>query len=150
MRLDALRTDPAAFAASLHQNQSHPPDYWQQRLHQAGKSSGSWLTFAERQGVLVGMVGAMIKDRPDEAELISMWVRPECRGLGIGKLLVNSQLRVLRRDASAAKQAYLTVHNSQTAAIELYRASGFRVVEDDGFSLKMIWPLPPDPLEAQT
>jgi ribosomal protein S18 acetylase RimI-like enzyme len=138
LRLDALRTDPAAFGASLHQNEGQPPEYWQQRLRQARKRSGSWLTFAERQGTLVGMVGAMIKDQPDEAELISMWVRPEFRGLGIGRLLVDSQLRSLRSDPPGAKQVYLTVYNSQTAAIALYRAAGFRVVQDDGLQVKMM------------
>lgn len=61
------------------------------------------------------------------AELKRMWVAPRMRGLGLGQRLLNE----LERHAAAADVAtlHLETNRALTAAIDLYRRSGYQEVE---------------------
>jgi DNA-binding MarR family transcriptional regulator/GNAT superfamily N-acetyltransferase len=61
------------------------------------------------------------------AELKRMWIAPRMRGLGLGQRLLNE----LERHAAAAGVATLRLETNRalTAAIELYRRSGYREVD---------------------
>jgi DNA-binding MarR family transcriptional regulator/GNAT superfamily N-acetyltransferase len=60
-------------------------------------------------------------------ELKRMWIAPRMRGLGLGQRLLNE----LERHAAAAGVATLRLETNRalTAAIELYRRSGYREVD---------------------
>jgi ribosomal protein S18 acetylase RimI-like enzyme len=58
--------------------------------------------------------------------ILSMYVRPESRGLGIGKALLQEVITQERR-LSGLEQLHLSVVTSNEAARSLYRAMGFQV-----------------------
>lgn len=60
----------------------------------------------------------------DEGEILDVAVREECRGFGVGRLLVTEVLRLFRE--RGASRVWLEVRVSNEAAISLYRAFGFR------------------------
>ena len=60
----------------------------------------------------------------DEGEILDVAVRGDCRGLGVGRLLVTEALRVFQE--KGALRVYLEVRTSNQAAISLYLALGFR------------------------
>ena len=60
----------------------------------------------------------------DEGEILDVAVRGDCRGLGIGRLLVTAALRVFKE--RGCQRVYLEVRTSNQAAISLYLALGFR------------------------
>lgn len=60
----------------------------------------------------------------DEGEILDVAVHGDCRGLGIGRLLVTEALRLFRE--RGASRIFLEVRESNQAAITLYKALGFR------------------------
>jgi ribosomal-protein-alanine N-acetyltransferase len=60
----------------------------------------------------------------DEAEILSVAVRPECRRRGIGRLLLEEALRHLYREG--ARKIHLEVEDENAAAIGLYRRLEFQ------------------------
>jgi ribosomal-protein-alanine N-acetyltransferase len=60
----------------------------------------------------------------DEGEILDVAVHDDCRGLGIGRLLVEETLRLFRE--RGASRVFLEVRVSNEAAISLYRSLGFR------------------------
>ncbi len=121
LRLESLETDPHAFGATAASTRTKPDQFWIGRLEevQAGRA---WLVFAEEGERLVGMVGAMPQGKR-AAEIISMFVRPESRGCGVGRLLLERILSDVA--ASGVHKATLNVRTTQTSAIRLYRSCGF-------------------------
>ncbi|BBH69611.1 putative transcriptional regulator, MarR family protein [Actinoplanes sp. OR16] len=65
---------------------------------------------------------------PDVAEIRHLWVAPEARGLGLGRLLLE------RLEQGAAADGVATVrlgtHTALTEAIGLYRRGGYREIPD--------------------
>jgi len=59
----------------------------------------------------------------DESELLRVAVRPEGRGHGVGRALIQAGLREVGR--RGATRCFLEVRRNNTAAITLYRALGF-------------------------
>lgn len=118
MRLRALEHDGYAFAASAHAwiDAGDTEDRWRQRIAAPGK-----LFLAVNQsGQDVGMIGV---DLRAEAELVSMWVAPEVRRLGVGESLVRA---VLDAAHPTAVQLRVMAHNQTARAF--YVRLGFALV----------------------
>lgn len=120
LRLEALRTEPHAFAASHAVNAARPDDWWRGRLENAQVDPRRTLLFAFDDEAAVGMVGAYPNEE-GEAEIIAMYVRPAARGRGVGRLLMRAVLEEL------GGSAVLDVRAAQSAAVALYHACGFEV-----------------------
>jgi len=60
----------------------------------------------------------------DEAEVLSVAVRPECRRRGIARMLLEEALRHLYREGT--RSIHLEVEDANAAAIGLYRRMEFR------------------------
>jgi [ribosomal protein S18]-alanine N-acetyltransferase len=73
---------------------------------------------------LVGFV--VLRTAADEAEVLTIAVRPGQRGRGIGRQLMEEALRRLYRDRIAS--CFLEVDGDNLPAIALYRALGFKQV----------------------
>jgi [ribosomal protein S18]-alanine N-acetyltransferase len=82
------------------------------------------LLAAERDGRLVGY--AICWTIVDQSELGNLAVTPECRGEGIGRLLVRASMERLRRRDS--RECFLEVRASNLAAQRLYEAEGFATI----------------------
>lgn len=79
---------------------------------------------AQESGRIVGYVMARISG--EEGEILDLAVLPSERRRGIGRSLVGAVREALQREGVG--ELYLEVRESNHAAIELYRAQGFRPV----------------------
>lgn len=124
LRLRALQTDPTAFGSSYAREADRPDEEWAKRARRGATGSEQCLFVAERDGELVGLVGAYTPDgEPWARHVITMWVAPEVRRTGIGGRLVTAILTWCRK--VGAEEITLWVNESNQAAISLYEQHGF-------------------------
>jgi ribosomal protein S18 acetylase RimI-like enzyme len=126
IRLEALRSEPAAYSSSFEETLARSDEHWQQRL----ASYHSVHLLARVQSRPIGMVGGYLgSDEGDEsvAVVFGMYVAREYRGRGIGRLLLSSLIDRL----SALPQIStirLGVTETQDPARALYESMGFQVI----------------------
>ena len=129
MRLAALATDPDAFGSTLAE-WSGPNDLeerWRARL-----AVSPFTALLDVDGRTAGMVAAY---RPEGAvEVVSLWVHPAFRGLGVGAAALNAVVAF-----ADGEDVLLSVRAANTHAIRLYERCGF---VDEGVS-------PDDPAERR-
>lgn len=119
IRLAALQDAPQAFETTFQTAVNLPLESWQQQLQMLP-------TFvAVIDGVDSGMVrGAPHSDDASWAYLISLWVAPRARRLGIGQTLIDAVV------AWASSEGYvrlvLEVGEGNKNAIALYTRKGFQ------------------------
>jgi [ribosomal protein S18]-alanine N-acetyltransferase len=77
-------------------------------------------TPAETVGFILGQLAA------DEAEILSVGVRADRQGHGIGRRLVEALSRAARK--SDARRLFLEVGSGNVAALSLYRGLGFQEI----------------------
>jgi len=126
IRLEALRSEPAAYSSSYEETLAWSTEDWRRRL----ANDRSVLLFARAQNRLIGMVGGYLgSDEGDDsvAVVFGMYVASEHRGRGIGRLLLTSLI-----DRLAAFPQITTVRlgvtETQDPARRLYESVGFQVV----------------------
>jgi GNAT superfamily N-acetyltransferase len=137
IRLEALAESPSAFGSTLAETEARPPAYWERRAADNAAGEGSVMFVAEDPGGWCGLAGAYLDDNdPSSADLISMWVRPDHRGHGLGRHLVEAVISWAR--ARGLRQVALWVTASNAGAITLYEHCGFRATGESQ-------PLPSDP-----
>ena len=90
---------------------------------QYGPADGAFL-LAEREGAFLGCVA--LRKWQDACEMKRLYVRPEGRGLGVGRLLAESIIDEARR--RGYERMFLDTLPSMTRAQGLYAALGFRPV----------------------
>lgn len=89
-----------------------------------GPPQGS-LLLARIDGAWGGCVAVRSHD-PDTCEMKRLYVRPPCRGTGLGRHLAESVIRVARR--LGYSRMVLDTLPSMTAAQSLYESLGFREI----------------------
>jgi ribosomal protein S18 acetylase RimI-like enzyme len=127
IRLDALLRAPEAFSSRYDDGVKSPDTYWQGRLRDTLAGDKSWLLFARVQGRLVGLIGAFRSEAGDTVDIISVYVVPEMRSMGVGRLLMEAILAEVGR-VPGVKKAKLGVNADQAPAVALYKRMGFRVI----------------------
>ena len=126
IRLEALRSEPAAFSSSYEETLARSDEHWQQRL----ANDHSVHLLAKARGRPIGMVGGYLgSDEGDDciAVVFGMYLTREHRGRGIGRLLLMPLIDRL----SAFPQITtirLGVTQTQEQARRLYESMGFQVV----------------------
>ncbi|AEW99039.1 GNAT family N-acetyltransferase [Streptantibioticus cattleyicolor] len=127
LRLDALTEAPYAFGSRLAdwQGDGDREERWRGRL----SVPGSYNLLALADGDHVGMAGG-IPAPHGHAELISLWVAPAARGLGVGDALI----RAVERWAAdnGAPTLRLAVAPDNTAALALYARHAFTPTAEPG------------------
>ena len=63
-------------------------------------------------------------------DLISMWVRPDARGSGVGDRLVNEVARWAREHGADRLRLSVRTHNARAKA--LYHRAGFALTDESG------------------
>jgi GNAT superfamily N-acetyltransferase len=119
VRLAALREAPSAFGSTYAREASFGEGDWRGRL-----SSEVSVTFFAEAGDAVapaGLAGVYVDD--GAANLVSMWVRPSVRGLGVGQALVTAAADWAK--ARGFGTLYLWVTETNTSARRLYERCGF-------------------------
>ncbi len=124
IRLRAVKEEPSAFGATWKDESEKTEEEWKRRL-----TEGSYFA-AKENGSLVGITrfvvqkGEMLKHI---AEIFSMYVIPEARGKGIGRMLMETALTELKKIPGMLK-VRLTVAVTQKEAQALYESIGFKRV----------------------
>ncbi len=120
IRLRSLQESPAAFGSTYEREVAFPEAEWAARLARSATfvaegGGGAWL------GTATGLPPG-----PDEpvVHLVGMWVAPEARGIGTGRLLVGAVIEWAV--TTGARTMRLTVVDGNGAARNLYQRMGFR------------------------
>jgi ribosomal protein S18 acetylase RimI-like enzyme len=119
LRLHALAEAPHAFSSTLAEwtGSGDTEERWRNRL-----SSVTLNLVASLNEKSVGMASAT-SPVDDEIELISIWVAPEARGLGIGAALIEAIVAWAREQR--VFRVALDVGEHNMSAILLYKRLGF-------------------------
>ena len=124
LRLEMLRAHPAEFLADYTTTEAYHASFWQERLRPPGPMQATF--FAAQNGELVGMVHVQRRGglkSQHNAEVYSVYVKPEWRGLRIaGALLDRCALWAKRNGVTVLK---LTVVDSNKTAIHCFERNGF-------------------------
>jgi len=128
LRDEMLALHPDAFTSDAPTEQARPPSAYLPRLGLDRPEGGQFTLGAWLSGQLVGAISserdARVKVR-HIVHVVGMMVRPEARGRGIGRGLVDAFL-ARARHAGGIELVTLTVTSSNTVAVALYEAAGFR------------------------
>lgn len=119
VRLAALQDAPHAFGSSYQREVTFSEDDWRARISRGA----NFIAYAGESGLTpAGIVGAF-EPEPGVAELVSMWVHPQARGLGVGRVLVETVLQWAR--AVGHHRVHLWVTETNDPARALYERCGF-------------------------
>ncbi len=146
VRLAALAEAPYAFGSTYAREAGFTEERWRGRFSQRSvtffaqpePAGGTGPTGGTGPGPgaagPAGLGGVFVED--GVAELVSMWVRPSARGLGVGEALVEAACAWARGRGHPA--LFLWVTESNGAARRLYERCGFTATGE-------AQPLPSDP-----
>jgi ribosomal protein S18 acetylase RimI-like enzyme len=125
LRLRALKDNPEAFAATYEETLKNGKKYFIRRNRP--KEDAFYLGAFES-----GLVGIVYFRRDEgsknhhKGRILSMYVQPESRGLGVGKALLQEVITQSSR-LSGLEQLHLMVVTTNDAARSIYRSMGFQV-----------------------
>jgi RimJ/RimL family protein N-acetyltransferase len=125
IRLEALRRDADAFSSTFEEENARPLSFFADRLANSA-------VFGAFRGTeeLAGVAGFFVEPGPKHAHkgmLVGMYVRPDARRAGVGRLLVEA---VIEHARSRVELIQLSVISDNRAARRLYASLGF---EEYGF-----------------
>jgi RimJ/RimL family protein N-acetyltransferase len=123
LRLDGLENAPTAFGSDYQVNLDQPLSYWEGRLTFDDHHT---IFFAEFENQLIGMTGIGRRESPKtrhSADLFSVYVRPEWRGLHIAQALIEACIEWAK--ARGVNIVKLEVTSASTSAIRCYQRCGF-------------------------
>ncbi|HEX9170309.1 MAG TPA: GNAT family N-acetyltransferase [Roseiarcus sp.] len=119
IRLEALTVEPEAFGSTFELEDKLDLAWF------AGRLEDAHVMGAFRDGELVGTVGFAIQHGQKNAHkgrLWGMYVRPNSRNFGVGRLLVSAALDVARENVELVQ---LSVVRENRPARRLYQSAGF-------------------------
>jgi len=128
-RLEALRTEPAAFSSTYAETVLRPDAHWRERL--ASTQSVTWMV--RRDGRPIGMIGVHLgsdEGDPSVAVVVSMYVSQDHRRRGLGRALLQMLIDHVAADPEI-ETIRLWVTATQEPARRLYESLGFRTVGSD-------------------
>jgi GNAT superfamily N-acetyltransferase len=129
IRLRALRDAPGAFASTFEAESSRPAAAWVDAAtaRSAGKSAATFV--AEIGPDWVGLIGAFRASEESElVELVSMWVAPPCRRLGVALTLIEEVVSWAR--STGGKAVALWVARGNDGAMAAYQRAGFELTSE--------------------
>lgn len=121
LRIEALKNVPQAFLDDIDEAEKTPKEDWQKKMGN--------MYFAEVDGKWVGMVGAYQEEKTKVRHIlniVSVYVSPEYRGQGIGKVLLQYVIEQAKKNPEIKKLS-LGVVTTQEPAQAMYKSLGFIV-----------------------
>lgn len=134
LRLYSVEESPAAFGAAPSEVAARPLQVFAERL--ADEQNHTFGAFADGQLVGVTLLRRETREKTrHKASIYSVYVRPEYRGQGAGRALMEAALE--RAGELGLRQVNLGVNTASEAAVHLYEACGFERygLEKDAFKL---------------
>ncbi len=129
LRLRALADSPDAFGSTLAAEQGRADAEWAGRLAAAAESGRDLPLLAEMDGEPAGLAWERIEaDHPDVAHLYQMWIAPERRGLGAGRMPLETIIAWAKEKNT--RYLDLDVTSRESPAMRLYRRAGFEPAGD--------------------
>jgi GNAT superfamily N-acetyltransferase len=125
IRLAALRDAPDAFGSTYAEQEAVAEADWRRRISRGGTFFAyvPEVNKTQPSGLVVGF-----EERPGTVELVSLWVRPRVRGLGVGEALVSAVVDWARARNAWSVHLWLTETN-QYARV-LYDRCGFSPTDE--------------------
>jgi GNAT superfamily N-acetyltransferase len=129
IRLEALRTAPTAFGTSYQEEARRGDEHWHNRIARGG----TFLAYlpaapdAPDASDPAGLIGGYSEDS-HTVELVSMYVRPQGRGRGVGEALVAAVIDWARERNATTVRLWVTETN--THALALYQRCGFALTSE--------------------
>ncbi|HTX71938.1 MAG TPA: GNAT family N-acetyltransferase [Rectinemataceae bacterium] len=136
LRLAALLESPRAFSTTYEDALARTEESWREQADSAARGGDrcSFLAFTE-QGFPVGLASAYRDGRkPDEAELLQVWVSPNLRGSGLARSLVKAALAWCG-DRGIWRVTAIVVEGNDRA-LAFYGRLGFAECEDESERLE--------------
>ena len=127
-RLRMLREEAAYFSTRYEDMVREPDTVWQARTAEAANGTDKVLFVAEDGGGLLGVVGGFRRLDPTEVQLVSLWVDPTARGLGVARSLIRAVASWARERGS--ERVVLFVQEANAPGRALYLRAGFRPTGD--------------------
>jgi ribosomal protein S18 acetylase RimI-like enzyme len=142
IRLAALKDAPSAFASTWQQEAARSPQQWRERAQLSQEGLSRTIVVAVDDGECwIGLAGGYRPgDDGADAELISMWVAPDCRCRGVGYALARAV--VSWAEGHGSRVIGLWVNQANQLAISLYKRVGFCCTGG-------VAPLPSDPTQQE-
>lgn len=135
LRLEMLRNDPESFADSVEEHQNMSVETARKRL--SGDPANSFVLGSFENGNLTGTTGFFRRHHHKERHKGLVWgvyVRPESRGKGVARALMQEVIRRARHLDSLEQIAL--VASAHLPARKLYEALGFESYGVERRSLK--------------
>ena len=123
--LDALTSDPQAFAYSLEKVSNRTREDWKEDMERSFQSN-TGMYIAKTNDKYIGMMGYYPKGE-NNVNIFGVYVKRKFRGQGVSDKIMESILNSLS-DNDEIKSASLTVNDEQTEAIDFYKRFGFEIV----------------------
>src|SRR5690242_20294266 len=123
IRLQALRDAPDAFGSTHAREVAFESAEW----HRRATRDGSFFAFIPGLAEPAGLAGGY-EEEPGVTELVSMFVRPQARGHGVGEALIDAVTAWARN--RNATSVHLWVSETNKPAIRLYERCGFTVTPE--------------------
>jgi PhnB protein len=124
LRLRALQESSHAFGSTYEHEVQQTDTAWVERLTRGVTSASELPLVAEVGGVPAGLAWARVRDEePGVVHLYQMWVAPEHRMRGVGRVLVDSAIAWARSIGASALILDVTAGNGP--ARRLYEGVGF-------------------------
>src|SRR5690242_6240437 len=117
IRLSALLDSPRSFLSTYAGEKSYGEAEWRTLLDHA-----DW-SIARVDGAPVGLVCVTREPDTQRSYIESLWVAPDYRGAGLGRLMLTTILDGLRAEGAAT--AFLWVLDGNGDAMSLYKRVGF-------------------------
>ena len=115
VRLTALADSPTAFGSTYDEEAERPDEFWEERARR-GAEGEDWITFfAVLNDEVVGLVGGLFSHETAVVEIVSMWVSPTSRRLGIARSLTLAVVQWARSASANAVDLWVTVGNAPPA-----------------------------------
>lgn len=140
LRIAALTDSPSAFGSTLQREHARTVDDWRRWF-----APGVTFFWVDEAGAGGGLIAVVAGGDSNQVDLVSMWVRPDQRGKGVGDALVAAVVAWTKERGLAV---WLYVVEGNLPAMSLYARHGFRAtgeikVRSDGVrELEMAYDAP--------
>ena len=124
LRLSSLKDSPDSFGSTFEQEKLLSDEEWSSRLDYAERDMKGLLIVALFNDNPVGLACGIVHEPGDQDGYIyQMWVSPDARSLGVGKLLLAHIINWA--NSLGLKNLSLGVTTTNLAAAKLYKTFGF-------------------------